>query len=563
MIMLGSPQETLRDPSTMSENELLAEMRHLDKISDQESTSDPAALMSRIMPGYRHRPHLTVISQQMRRIHLGEIDRLLITVPPQTGKTITAVVGGSVWWLANHPTHRVVIGSYGDSLAVDRGRESKKLVKEQGHRYGLYLARGSETVQNWKLTTGGGVLSVGIGAGVTGHPGDIAFIDDPHKSREEADSLRMRDRAEKWLSADIISRLSPGAPLIMILTRWHPDDLAARVVAQEGTVDKGGRWQIIRMPALCDDPEHDPLGRKAGDPLPHPKIKICDVSAALRHWHDKRSGSSVQDWHSLYMCDPKPSEGALLSRGVLRAQRCFAEGSNCYPCDQKPTRSAVAVDPSGGGRDTAGIIGGYLGTDKRLYLTHDKTKVMSSDRWSTAACELAFAIDADVIVFESNYGGDQALSLIRTAWSTLRTNHREETRAQLLANEPRLTARDVEHKLDKMSLPYSGMCPRIKSVRAKKNKRLRAEPTAQQWIEDRIRTAAYLPELEEEWATWQLESSDSPGRIDASVYLAYEMLATPKAGSSQPTDTVRGSLPVTGTSPLDMGSTGSSFGPLG
>ena len=550
----------MRDPSMMSDTELLAELRHLETLEDWDATSDPATLLHRIMPGYRLRPHLTIISREMMRIERGEIDRLLITLPPQTGKTVTAVIGGSFWWLTRHPSARVIIGSYGDSLAVDRGRESKKLVKEHGHRFDLALARGSEAVQDWRLRSEGGVLSVGIGAGVTGKPGDIAFIDDPHKSREEADSLRMRDRAEKWLSGDIISRLSPGAPMVMILTRWHPDDLAARVTASEGTTDKGGRWQVIRMPALCDDPEHDPLGRKAGDPLPHPKIAVHDVGAALAHWQDKRRGSSVQDWHALYMCDPKPAEGALLERKLLRERRCFADDPNR---DQKPIKSAVSVDPSGGGRDTAGIVGGYLGSDKRMYLTHDWTGIMPSNEWSKAACRLADEIDADVIVFEANYGGDQALSLIRTAWDALRVEHREQARIEMMEREPRLQARDVERRLDRAGLPYSGLCPRVKSVRAKKNKRLRADPIAQKWIEDRVRTGMYLPELEEEWATWQPDSSDSPGRIDASVYLAYELLPLPKAGSSGSQQPPQGSLPTTGSSPLDIGGGASGFGPLG
>src|SRR5512138_1663978 len=115
----------LRDPSMMSDAELLAEAKALEAAEDRASLSDPAALLRRIVPRYRLRPHLDVITSQMRRILLGEIDRLLITLPPQTGKTLTAVIGGAVWWLANRPDARVIIGSYGDSLAVDRGRDSK------------------------------------------------------------------------------------------------------------------------------------------------------------------------------------------------------------------------------------------------------------------------------------------------------------------------------------------------------------------------------------------------------------------------------------------------------
>lgn len=558
MIVMVAVAQLFRDRSALTDTELVDEIKRLNQQEDKDALSDPASLLRRLLPQYQVRPHLQVITDHMRRIATGEIDRLLITVPPQTGKTLTAVVGGSVWWLANHPADRVIIGSYGDRLAIARGRESKKLIKEHGYRFGLQLDRGTE--QDWQLTTGGGVLSVGVGAGVTGQAGNIVFIDDPHKSREEADSRRMRDRVERWLSADILSRMSPGAPLVIILTRWHEDDIAARVMAQEGTTAQGGRWHVLRMPALCDDPEHDPLGRKAGDPLPHPRIPTDDVAAALAHWQDKRIGSSVQDWHALYQCDPHPAEGALLERQLLRDRRCFADNPSR---NTRATRSAVAVDPSGGGRDTAGIIGGYLGSDRRLYITHDRTAIMPSSSWSKAACQLAHEIDADVIVFESNFGGDQALSLIRTAWDALRVEHREQARVALLEDEPHLPAREVERRLDRARLPYSGLCPRIKSVRARKNKRLRADPIAQKWIEDLIRTGAYLPELEEEWASWQLDSSDSPGRIDASVYLAHELLPTPKAGAGGVLGSPHGSLPTTSASPLDSGGGASGFGPLG
>lgn len=315
------------------------------------------------------------------------------------------------------------------------------------------------------------------------------------------------------------------------------------------------------MPAFCDDPDHDPLGRKLGDPLPHPKIRAGDVARATAHWQDKRRASTVQDWHALYMCNPQPAEGALLTRELLRERRCYTKGSACHPCDTTPVRAAVAVDPSGGARDTAGIVGGYLGSDRRLYLVRDASGAMSSDEWARAACEVAVDIDADLIIFEKNFGGDMAGRMIRTSWTMLQNEEREAERQRIMAERPHLTAREVERIVDSTRLRYGRMCPRIRAVTARKNKRLRADPIAQQWVEDRIRTAAYLPEVEEEWATWQEGSSDSPGRIDASTYLAYALLPIPKGGSGG-SAAPSGSLPTTSLGPLDRGSGGSGFGPL-
>jgi phage terminase large subunit-like protein len=130
--------------------------------------------------------------------------------------------------------------------------------------------------------------------------------------------------------------------------------------------------------------------------------------------------------------------------------------------------------------------------------------VMSSEAWARAACELAADTDADVVIAEVNYGGDMVTLSIRTAWEALR---REQP--------------------DRFGL----ICPRVVAVRAKRGKQLRAEPIAQQWMEDRIRTAAFLPELESEWASW-MPGPESPGRIDASVYLAYELLPVPQSGAT-------------------------------
>lgn len=531
------PGVGLRPTWQMTDAELMAEADAINSAQDRAALADPSTLARHLIRGYLRRQHLRLIGENIAALERGEISRILITTPPQVGKTVTAVVATAFWWLCLHPHHRVIIGSYSAALAVNRGKAIRKLVIEFGHRYGLQLERGSASASKWDLTTGGGVMSVGVGTGATGNPGDISITDDPHKSRKEADSLVKRDTVGDWYSADITSRLAPGAPQILVMTRWHPDDLAARVIAKEGREEEGGRWRVVHMPAVslgqtytdkAGRTLHDPLNRPAGEPLPHPKIKPGDVERARDHWREKRQASSVRDWFALYMGDPQPSEGALLTWALLKERRCYQ--TDPPSCNTAPVKAAVAVDPSGGGRDTAGIIGGYLGTDKRLYITHDESGVMSSEAWSRTACLLAVEIDADRIVVEKNFGGDMASLAIRSAWDVLR---REEMDA--------LEGPDSDRYREEAK--FSRMPPWVTTVTARKNKRLRAEPWAQQWIEDRIRTAAYLPEMEEEWATWMPDKDDSPGRIDASVYLAAELLPPPPlAGHPSPNPT--GLLPT-------------------
>jgi len=490
---------------------------------DELALESPATLAAHLWKGYRRRAHTDLIAQSIKGLDEGEYDRLLVITPPQVGKTLTAVIWAGFWWLCLHPDNRIIIISYGDQLAVKRGRAIRALVEEHGARYGLHLDRSNHSAHDWSLLSGGGCLSVGIGSGITGNNGDIVFIDDPHKNRQESESAVMRGHVHDAYGPDMMSRLAPGAPIVLVQTRWHDDDLAGRRIREEKRLEEGGSWKVVHLPALCVDPASDALGRAYGAPLPHPKIEEHDVSRALLHWERMRAGQPPRDWASLYQGDPKPSEGALLTWALLRARRCFELG-NCA----QPKRIGVAVDPSGGGRDVAGIIGGFLGENDQLYFTHDRSGVMASDMWARKACELAAEIDADCFVVEKNFGGDMAMFMLRTAWTELRRENPDR---------------------------YSIFCPRIIVVTSKKGKYLRAEPIAQQWIEAKVWTAQYLPDAESEWAVWQAGSKESPGRIDAMVHLANEFLPMPESGTAEVADMLGlGQVDLTARlSPGDMG----------
>lgn len=471
-----------------------------DAVVERPELATPTTLAAHLDPAYQVRSHLTLIGEQLAGLERGDVfDRLLLNTPPRVGKTRLAVEWFCFWWLIKHPDHRIIVASYDDSLAQRAGKHIRALVERYGAVYGLVMERGSTAAKDWSLSTGGGVRSVGIGSGITGHDGDLLIVDDPTKSRAEAESIRRRDAIYDWWSSEFSTRVVPGTRILMVQTPWHPDDLRVRVVQQEGRTGDGGRWREVIMAALCED-ETDPLGRAIGEPLPHPRIPEGAIDKLTRWWERIRSAIAVRDWRALYQCDPKAPEGALLKADLLRERRCYEHGA----CST-PQRIGVAIDPSGGGRDTAGVIGGYLGEDGRCHFTHDRSGVMPSDEWGRAACELAADTGADFFVAEKNFGGDMVKLMIRTSWAALR-------------------AEDPER--------FGVMVPRIIEVSAKRGKMLRAEPVAQQWVENRCVTAAYLPDLESEWATYMPGATDSPGRIDASVYLALELLPVPSSGES-------------------------------
>lgn len=470
-----------------------------------DATASPATLARTLDPTYVLRAHTHLIGREIARLPDGESARLMILTPPQVGKSVTGAVWAPFWWLARDPTAMVGIASYSAFLAVTRGRAVRRLVKRHGHLYGLHLQPDSRKVADWETTAGGGLITTGLEGGLTGRGLDRLVVDDPVKNRVEANSATMRDKCRDWWSSVATTRMSPGTPVVLIMTLWHPDDLGSWLLKTEGTTGDGGLWRVVRMPALADRAD-DPLGRGLGEPLPHPKIPEGDRDRLARHWAEKQRTMLLRDWHALCQADPQPDEGALLSGDVLLARRH-------HPPKARPIRIAVAVDPSGGGRDTAGIIGGWLGDDGRLYYTHDRSAPSQPALWVREACRLAADMDADRVVYEANYGGALNQLVIRTAWDSLVREH--------AAAGCDCTGR----------CQWDRVPPAIVSVTAKRGKLLRAEPVAQQWLEDRIRTGALLTALEHEWCTWQPDDPESPGRLDASVYLAYALLRI--AGSEQ------------------------------
>lgn len=459
---------------------------------------DPATLARGLDASYRMRPHLRVIGQAMAGVLTREYDRLLVVCPPQVGKSTTVAEWGPFWWLCNRPTDDIVIASYGADLAEDRSKAVRQHITDYGAEFGIETRRGSRAVHDWETTQGGHLRAVGVQGGLSGFPANLVLIDDPHADRAQAESPRMRNAVHDWWSSTASKRLQPDmGAAICIMTRWTSDDFAGRRLAEDGRLEEGGRWKVVHLPAIAD-PKFgvDPIGRQPGEPLTHPKIPTRDRAQLAAWWADMKRSSIVRDWHSLAQGDPQPTEGALVSEDLLRMLR---DGVTVV----EPQKIAVAVDPSGGGRDTAGVIGGFLGADGRLWITHDRSGVMSSTDWSRAACLLAYETNASVLISELNFGGDMVLLVIRSAWDALVKEGR---------------------------IPANVLPPQMKGVRAKQGKLLRAEPIAQQMLLDRVRLRGMFPDLEREWVTWAPTDQLSPGRIDASVYLAYGLLPIPMGG---------------------------------
>ena len=462
------------------------------KVATFCTDATPSALAARILgERWHHRAYHDVLDQLALDIEAGTVDMATISLPPQVGKS--SWINWYVFWrMARHPEDPIIRMSYAASLAVDHAHTVQQWVEQYGGEFGLLEQRGSWAQNNWHTRTGTGLRSGGMMTGVVGYPAALMILDDPLAGRQAADSKLIRDKVWNEYSGSLISRMRPKAPLLIVATRWHEDDPTGRLIKQHGRESDGGRVREINLAALAM--ENDALGRSVGEPLPHPFIDPADKKLAREHWENKRKTSTQRDWFSQYQGDPKPIEGALLTEQQVAASTHLGKLPEFV-------KTGVAIDPSGGGRDTAGLIGGGVDADGTVYWTHDWSGEMSSGDWSTAACLLAHEIEANEFVYEHNYGGDEAKFLLRSVWAGLQADGK-----------------------------VTGPCPRIVAVHAKKGKRVRAEPIAVQVALGNIKFwALQVLDLGSEWVTWQESSNESPGRIDASSYLAYRWLKIPGA----------------------------------
>lgn len=468
----------------------------------QESGRTPGALARLVTQGRElEAPHLELIDEAFLGLAAGDTERVALFMPPRHGKS-RRVRWAVLWWLMRHPGHRVMIASYGQTLAESHGRWLRDTIAAYPELLGIRLRQSSRAAARWDIeATDGGLLATSVGGGGTGQGADLLVVDDPVKDAADAESFLVQQRTWEWWTAVAQTRLEPGGKVCLIQTRWSPGDLGGRILNEEPEL-----WQTIDLPALAMSPDEyraleldpvpDPLGRAPGEAL-WPARYPADALTV------KRRSLGERVWWALYQQQPRPPEGVLLSRSDIEAARTRTPAP--------PARVAVAVDPSGGGRDTAGVIGGHLGTDQHLYITDDRSGVMPSDQWARAACLLAHQLNAEQIIAEKNYGGDMVKLTIATAWKAL-------------ADEGTVT----------------GLPPDIRLVTSRRGKYLRAEPIAQQIREGNMYFAAGLRALTHEWATWSPESSTSPGRIDASVHLAYALIPPPGTGAVIHTPVNRG-----------------------
>lgn len=251
---------------------------------------------------------LDLLDQHLVRVRDGGLDRLIWTMPPQEGKSQRVSRSFPLWLLIHNPELRIAIVSYEAGIARRWGRAIRNDIKSHPE-LGLTVRRDTAAAQEWQLEGHqGGVVTVGIGGALTGRPVDIMIIDDPVKGRKEADSETYREAAWAWWTEVGATRLSPGSAVVLLMTRWHQDDLAGRLLDGES----GDEWTHVNIPALADhkpeEGECDPLGREPGQWLRSARLRTQAM------WERIKRQVGSRAFHALYQGKPTPGEGAVFKR---------------------------------------------------------------------------------------------------------------------------------------------------------------------------------------------------------------------------------------------------------
>lgn len=267
----------------------------------------------------------------LEAISHGEIDRLMVLMPPGSAKSTYVSMLFPAWFLARHRRAALIMACHTEGLASHFGRRTRALIQDHTEALGYGLSRDERAAHRWRTNTGGEYFATGIHGPIAGRRADLAIIDDPVKSWAEADSPLAREHVWDWYRMDLIPRLKPRARLVLVMTRWHQDDLGGRILEMEDG------WTVLRLPALAVPP--DPLNRAPGAPL-WPAWE--DAEALAR----KRAAMGERAFAALYQQDPRPPSGGLfLTERITLCERSPKESEAVRAWDLAASLPAPGRDP--------------------------------------------------------------------------------------------------------------------------------------------------------------------------------------------------------------------------
>lgn len=249
------------------------------------------------------------------------------------------------WYSMMFPEKNIILTGYGGDFAAEWGRQARDIVARQGRPYNLAVDKRRAKATNWSIDgADGSMRTCGTLGSITGKGAHLLISDDQVKDQAQANSPTQRDTVHRWFMADCLSRLEPDGKCLVVLSRRHPDDLVGRLLENEN-------WPTLRLPALCDDPTTDPLGRQLDEPLwPERYSKECLLS--IKDELELSGQSHI--WECLYQQNP------LGDPGVREWPEEYLNGIMTPGMPTNNIRLRVlALDPSKSKKSTTGDFAAF------------------------------------------------------------------------------------------------------------------------------------------------------------------------------------------------------------
>jgi predicted phage terminase large subunit-like protein len=271
----------------------------------------PLALAKHLDPRTGTSAALRLIDQALVALADGDTpeNALLVTIPPQEAKSTTIVRRFPEWLLDNDPACRIAIASYELDTAVRWGRDIRQDIQQSDGKLDIPFRPDATAMARWETPQGGGVYCVGVGGPLTGRAVDVLLVDDPVKDRAEAESAKIRQNIWDWWESVALTRLAPGARTVLVMTRWHEDDLAGRILSRPSPL----KWRVLKIPAIAE--AADPLGRRPGEEL----VSVRGREAG--YFLNLRATMSPYTFSSIYQQSPTAAEGNFFRRATFRYWR--------------------------------------------------------------------------------------------------------------------------------------------------------------------------------------------------------------------------------------------------
>jgi hypothetical protein len=295
------------------------------------------------------------------RLENGENVRLMIFMPPRHGKSDEATQKFPSWVFGKRPEWPIMVSSYSDELATDFGMLTRNIMQSDEYHamFDTKLRSDAKAKGKWITDAGGSYTAVGVGGALTGRGFKIGIIDDPFKNREEADSGVIRESRYNWYRSTFYTRQEGASMIVFILTRWHEDDLAGRVLRDTELAKRNGdpydEWDIISYKALAtEDDEH----RNAGEALWPNKFnrdKLLTMKTAMGSY----------EFSALYQQNPIDEENRKFKQSWFRYKPY-------EQLDTATTHNVMTIDPRGKddvkeGKDFVGITVNFIENPKSDY----------------------------------------------------------------------------------------------------------------------------------------------------------------------------------------------------